>query len=320
MPRPTKYVTRSALGWGSSPAAYANPRSGLVIHYDSSNQNLANKNHSACLSYWRATRSFHTGPSRGWADIGYSFMACAHGYVLEGRGLYKQQAAQPGGNSTHYSVTLATGPSDTITTDQINAVRQLRQWLMEPDTSISGKVLGHRDFIATSCPGDKAYAMVKDGTFTQPPGAITDSEDDPMPKHRRYEKTKPQTLNDGEWVSLRFDELHDGTRGEYYSVVGVDEPQGAVYDISVGVVISGLPEGAEVQLRAAEYEKKSGKWELVRNRPIDSPQQTRGGGHFTYSWKGNLGKGRRVRFRVAQFGGTTATITAATSEALFWAK
>lgn len=176
MPRPTKYVTRSALGWGSSPAAYANPRSGLVIHYDSSNQNLANKNHSACLSYWRATRSFHTGPSRGWADIGYSFMACAHGYVLEGRGLYKQQAAQPGGNSTHYSVTLATGPNDTITTDQINAVRQLRQWLMEPDTSISGKVLGHRDFIATSCPGDKAYAMVKDGTFTKAPGAITDSE------------------------------------------------------------------------------------------------------------------------------------------------
>ncbi|WP_435107780.1 peptidoglycan recognition protein family protein [Nocardiopsis synnemataformans] len=177
MPRPPKYVSRSDLGWGSSPATRANPRSGLVIHYDSADQGLARKDHAACLKYWRDTRSFHTGPSRGWADIAYSFMGCAHGYVLEGRGLYKTQAAQPGGNTSHYSVTLATGPTDVITPEQINAVRALRQWLMEPDTSIAGTVLGHRDFISTSCPGDRAYALVEDGTFEQPPGAITEVND-----------------------------------------------------------------------------------------------------------------------------------------------
>ena len=115
--------------------------------------------------------------SRGWDDVGYSFFACPHGYVLEGRGLYRAQAAQPGGNTSHYSCTLAGGPSDTITEDQINAVRELRQWLMEPDTSISGAVLGHRDFNSTSCPGDRAYQMVTDGTFTQAPGAITEGSD-----------------------------------------------------------------------------------------------------------------------------------------------
>ena len=156
----------SDLGWSpNSPAAYANPRSGLVIHYDSGNQSLASKPHSACVAYWKRTRGFHTGPSRGWADIGYSFMACAHGYVMEGRGLFRTQAAQPGGNSTYYSVTLATGPDDVVTDVQINAVRQLREWLMEPKSSIAGTVKGHRDFISTSCPGTKAYAMVKDGTF-----------------------------------------------------------------------------------------------------------------------------------------------------------
>ena len=71
MPRPSKYVSRSDLGWGTSPASRANPRSGLVIHYDSANQGLAGKDHSACLTYWRNTRNFHTGPSRGWVDIGY---------------------------------------------------------------------------------------------------------------------------------------------------------------------------------------------------------------------------------------------------------
>lgn len=99
---------------------------------------------------------------------GNSFMACAHGYVMEGRGLFRTQAAQPGGNTSHYSVTLATGPSDPITDEQINAVRQLREWLMEPSSSIAGTVLGHRDFVATSCPGDTAYGMVQDGTFAEP--------------------------------------------------------------------------------------------------------------------------------------------------------
>lgn len=99
---------------------------------------------------------------------GNSFMACAHGYVMEGRGLFRTQAAQPGGNTSHYSVTLATGASDPITEEQINAVRQLREWLMEPASSIAGTVLGHRDFVATSCPGDTAYGMVQDGTFTEP--------------------------------------------------------------------------------------------------------------------------------------------------------
>lgn len=98
---------------------------------------------------------------------GNSFMACAHGNVMEGRGLFRTQAAQPGGNTSHYSVTLATGPNDTITPEQINAVRQLREWLMEPESSIAGTVLGHRDFVSTSCPGDKAYGMVQDGTFSE---------------------------------------------------------------------------------------------------------------------------------------------------------
>lgn len=171
MARPKKYVSRSDLGWGSSPAGAANISQGLVIHYDSGNQNLANKNHSACLTYWRNTRSFHRGPSRGWVDVGYSFMSCAHGYILEGRGLRKQQAAQPGGNATHYSCTLATGPNDAITDLQINAVRELRSWLVD-DHKNNGRVLKHSDFISTSCPGAKASKMVDNGTFSKAPGAV----------------------------------------------------------------------------------------------------------------------------------------------------
>jgi hypothetical protein len=180
MPQPPLYITRADLGWSAtSPAAYADPESGLVVHYDGSDQGLPDGDLDDFLTYWRNTRAFHTGPSRGWADIGYSFAATPQGYVVEGRGLHREQAAQPGGNRTHYSVSLGLGPGEDPTPEQINAVRYLRAWLMT-DHSVSGTVLGHRDFISTSCPGSRAYALVQDGTFTQAPGAITTPEGDPM--------------------------------------------------------------------------------------------------------------------------------------------
>src|SRR5690606_7773353 len=115
----------------------------------------------------RRERHRRPGAARGWADIGYSWGLCPHAYVCEGRGLYKTQAAQPGGNTTYYSVTLMCGPTDTITDVQINAVRQLRAWLMET-AGVAGTVKGHRDFISTSCPGDALYRMVRDGVFSKP--------------------------------------------------------------------------------------------------------------------------------------------------------
>ncbi|KOX10154.1 N-acetylmuramoyl-L-alanine amidase [Nocardiopsis sp. NRRL B-16309] len=199
MPQPDKLQWRSDFGWSPySPAGSANPRSGLVIHYDSSNQRLADKPHSACEAYWKRTRGFHTGPSRGWTDIGYSFMACAHGYVMEGRGLFKSQAAQPGGNSTYYSCTLATGPTDEVTPAQINAVRQLRSWLMEPQSSIGSTVKGHRDFNSTSCPGEKAYAMVRDGTFRRAAvwgSDVPDVDEPTKPAPPKAPKPKPPTTS-----------------------------------------------------------------------------------------------------------------------------
>lgn len=161
-------VKRSTFGWGPTAAGLATPRNGLVIHYDGSNQGLAGKPHAACLTYWRRTRQFHMGAARGWADIGYSFGCCPHGVVFEGRGEGHVQAAQPGGNTTWYSVTLMSGPGEQPTVAQVDAVRQLRAWLMRK--GLGAAVKGHRDFFSTSCPGDVLYRMVRDGTFTKSAG------------------------------------------------------------------------------------------------------------------------------------------------------
>jgi hypothetical protein len=150
----------------------------LVVHYDSGDQNLADRAHSACETYWNNTRSFHMN-GRGWDDVGYSFFACPHDYILEGRGIDRYQAAQgtTAGNRDFYSVTLATGPGEEIPPAQINAVRRLRKWLIE-DHSNNTRVLGHRDFVSTSCPGDRGYGLVEDGTFAQQPGAVLNATGD----------------------------------------------------------------------------------------------------------------------------------------------
>ncbi|MBQ1081304.1 hypothetical protein [Nocardiopsis sp. B62] len=139
-----------------------------------------------------------------------------------------------------------------------------------------------------------------------------------MPLHRTFHKTEPQKLLPGDWRSLRFDVDERGERGRFYSLVGQGEPRGALYDLSVGVVLEGVDPGAEVQLRASEYVRTGDEWVVARDRPIDSPAHVGGRAHFTYSWKDLLEPGRRVRVRVAQFGRSPAVIVSAEATALFW--
>ncbi|WP_431870787.1 peptidoglycan recognition protein family protein [Nocardiopsis eucommiae] len=167
-----KLERRSVFGWGATAAGSAPCASGLVIHYDSGNLGLHTKAHSACRTYWKNTRSFHMGPRRRWADIGYSFGVCPHGIVMEGRGARRAQAAQPGGNTTWTSCTLMTGPAESITPAAIEGVRQLRAWLRK-NHGLGAGIRGHRDFVATSCPGDRAFALVRNGTFTGAPSSGT---------------------------------------------------------------------------------------------------------------------------------------------------
>ncbi|MGI5273148.1 hypothetical protein ACQEUU_28640, partial [Nonomuraea sp. CA-218870] len=43
----------------------------------------------------------------------------------------------------------------------------LRAYLM--GKGLGAAVKGHRDFYSTSCPGDRLYRLVRDGTFAKPP-------------------------------------------------------------------------------------------------------------------------------------------------------
>jgi hypothetical protein len=160
-----KLEKRSVFGWGPSGAGSASPRNGIAVHYDGSNQSLAKKQHASCRRYWQDTRRFHMGPSRGWLDIGYSWAVCPHGIVLEGRGLNKVQAAQPGGNATWYSVTFMSGPSEAPTAAQIAAFRELRAWLR--GKGVAAAIRPHSAFVSTSCCGDILRKLISNGTLAK---------------------------------------------------------------------------------------------------------------------------------------------------------
>lgn len=162
-----KIETRRTFGWPSTPARGAPCKNGLVAHYDGSPspRGVATMAHEKCREYWRWCRGHHMSTNR-WKDIGYSFGICGHGIVFEGRGFGREQAAQPGGNTTWMSVTFMLGKGEEPTDEQLATWLELRAWLR--GKGVAAAVRGHRDFVSTTCPGGPLYALVKDGSLRKP--------------------------------------------------------------------------------------------------------------------------------------------------------
>ena len=98
----------------------------------------------------KGIQSFHQGPSRGWADIGYAYLIAPSGRIYEGRG-YGVMAAHCPGHNDEPSVCLLGSYSKTPpTTAQRNAV-----WALADHLGLS-ELAGHREGYSTSCPGDAA--------------------------------------------------------------------------------------------------------------------------------------------------------------------
>jgi N-acetylmuramoyl-L-alanine amidase len=235
-----KLQRRSAFGWGATPAGFAACKNGLVVHYNGGNTGLAGKAHNACVSYWKQTRSFHIN-GRGWADIGYSFMVCPHGYVMEGRGWQRAQAAQPGGNTTWTSVTFASGPNEKPTAAQVTAFKELRAWLR--GKGLAAAISYHSRFISTSCPGAILRGMVTSGALTGSPTSPPKEEDMPLSKED-IEKVAAETVDQmfharynrsGYTLGVTLEATHNGIAALLARDPDVDEAEVA------RLVLAGLP-------------------------------------------------------------------------------
>ncbi|WP_436739916.1 peptidoglycan-binding protein [Streptomyces sp. BBFR102] len=99
----------------------------------------------------------------GWAGVGYNFIVDQNGAVYEGRGWGLQGAHCPGHNVSGFGVLVAVGKGGAkASAKALSAARAL----YDEACRKTGRPLakkGHRDGIATECPGPDLYAWVKSG-------------------------------------------------------------------------------------------------------------------------------------------------------------
>lgn len=187
-----KLVTR--VGWGGpigAPGNHAEVRKGIAVHYDGgTGKGLALKPHSACVSNVKAIHQYHL--SKGWAGIGYAWLICPHGYVFEGRGFDRTQAAQPGGNSSYQSVQFMLGGDEKPNAEMYEAWYQLRDFLRSK--GVAKDIKPHSHFIATTCPGTFLRARITDGKLAKAT---------PKPAPKPVPAGKPWIWEAGPWVGDR---------------------------------------------------------------------------------------------------------------------
>lgn len=148
----------------------------LVVHhaagYAASNLALGTKQ-------VKAIQRLHQGPTRNWSDIGYHFLIDAAGNLYQGRPYFKGATLDDvprlamgahvlNQNSRKVGVCLLgcfhphAGNCDDIPTDRALAtLRETLRFLMHAYGLQATAIGTHRDFLATSCPGDRLYNVVQ---------------------------------------------------------------------------------------------------------------------------------------------------------------
>lgn len=157
-----EYVARQ--DWGAAPPGGAPTRLStideIVVHYSSMDAERR-QSHADCPQVVRNIQRFHI-VTRGWNDIAYSWLTCQHGYVFEGRGWGVMTAATFGHNDHTQAVCFLGGDKadrDDVTPDGRRALARVIadfHRLFGRDK----KVVGHRDRVLTTCPGDELEAWI----------------------------------------------------------------------------------------------------------------------------------------------------------------
>jgi peptidoglycan hydrolase-like protein with peptidoglycan-binding domain len=177
-------VTRAQLGWPESEAPIQATTLGVKVHYEGTTVSTGLlSDHGLCIAEWKNIRLSHlANTTENYSDIAYSYGACPHGYLLEGRGIGRRTGAngnQPL-NRAHYAIVGLVGDKGLTspTPPMLHAIRDGIELLRQHGAG--QEIKGHRDGYATSCPGGPLYAWVQAGA-PRPGGATPAPAPTPQP-------------------------------------------------------------------------------------------------------------------------------------------
>lgn len=147
--------------WGAKPwrsgvnRVSMDEKADFLVHYHG-----GEPRHNRGVEVPREVEAIHL--ANGWSGVGYNFLVDMDGKIYEGRGWDGVGSQCPGFNRSGIGVYVAVGGDQSATPAALLAVL----WLYAEGCRRSGNKLdkmGHRDGVATSCPGTKLYAWVKAG-------------------------------------------------------------------------------------------------------------------------------------------------------------
>ncbi|NXB99245.1 PGRP2 amidase, partial [Orthonyx spaldingii] len=153
--------------WGArpyrgSPSLLRPPLGSVFLHHTLEPARPC-RSFGACARAMRDMQRFHQD-TRGWDDIGYSFVVGSDGYLYEGRGWHWVGAHTKGHNTRGFGVavvgdfTAALPDPDTLALvrDELLACA-VRRGHLRPDFSLRG----HRQLVRTDCPGDALFQEIQ---------------------------------------------------------------------------------------------------------------------------------------------------------------
>lgn len=130
----------------------------IILHWigDGDSRNMDSQN------FVDAIRDMHMAPPNNYIDIGYHYLIGRSGKVYDGRPDSQSGAHCYGYNSDSLGVNLLYGTADKALTDEsYKALIKLLAELCAKYNIPRDNIFGHRDFLATQCPGDFIYAKIQ---------------------------------------------------------------------------------------------------------------------------------------------------------------
>ena len=157
-------MIRPRSAWGAAPPtgsySWLPNQVGIAVHWEGPRMGAYTQ--SAIPGLIRGIQRYHQ-QTQGWADIAYNFVVDRYGSVWEGRGWNARSAANGTnhGNSNYLAVCYLGGEGDDFTPEAAAGIAAL----VAEHLARGGRpeITGHRDHVATACPGDTIYQWVRSG-------------------------------------------------------------------------------------------------------------------------------------------------------------
>lgn len=164
----------SCAEWGArSPRGLTqltnNPNKIVIHHTATSNSAGTTKQDAYNLAY--QIQGWHMNPPNNWADSGQHFTISRGGYVMEGRHTSLQHlddgrgmvqgAHAPGANSNGIGIENEGLFTSTLPPEALwNSLVDFCAYICSQYNIPATEIFGHRDYVATACPGDALYAKL----------------------------------------------------------------------------------------------------------------------------------------------------------------